>query len=186
MMWTRGTRGRAGVCVGVALLAAGGLAACGDDDDDASASREQLVAAADAICQRIDAEGSRLSEEVYGADFSLEPSLDQQAEFLRELVAGVEDAFADIEALPGPEDGKAILARVFGEDPFIEEARAAIALADAGDEPGFEAAMGSLFSGESDPDPAVVDAARDYGFEACVPADGGADDEDHEGDDDEG
>jgi hypothetical protein len=164
------------------LVIVGLLGGCGNDDDgaDASDGRAELIADADAICERIDAEGEQLSAEVYGEDFSLEPTLEAQAEFLRRLVAGVEDGLAEIEALPGPADGKAILERVFSEDPFIADARAAIALADAGDEAGFETAMTALFDEGSDPDPALVEEARDYGFTSCVPA------TDDDGDHDDG
>ena len=174
----RGRKRGAGALV-VALAAL--LSGCGDDDDDASAGREEYVAAADAICARIDAEGTELSEQYFGEDFSQQPSLDEQAEFLRALVAQVEAGLNDIDALSGPEEGEALLRRVFDEDPFIDGARAAIALADVGDEPGFESALGELFGEGGDPDPELAEQAREYGFSSCVPSnDGGDDDHDEE------
>ena len=166
----QGTFGRVGLGVCLAMVGAGGLTACGDDDDTGSGDREQLVAAADAICERIDAEGERLSDEVYGPDFSRDPSLEEQAEFLRQLVINVDGGLDDIEALPGPADGKALLARVFEEDPFVDDARAAVALADAGDQAGFERALEALFDEGSDPDPELVEDAQAYGFRSCVPS----------------
>ncbi|HJR26048.1 MAG TPA: hypothetical protein VJ804_11270 [Acidimicrobiales bacterium] len=163
----------------VAGVLAAPVAGCGDDDDAEGASgKDAFVAAADAICERIDAEGTELSNEVYGEDFSLDPTLDQQAELLRALVANVEEGQDEIAALGGPAEGQAILARVFGEDPFIEDARGAIALADAGDEAGFESALDALFGEGGDPDPELIEEAQAYGFRSCVPSDGDDPDDD--------
>ncbi len=153
----------------VALALASVATGCGDDDAS-SDGKAELVAAADAICARLDVEGTELSDVVYGPDFSREPTLEEQAEFLRQLVANVDEGRAEVAALAGPEEGKALLDRVFGEDPFVEDARDAIALADAGDQAGFEAAMDELFGEGGEVDEDLVAEATDYGFQDCVPS----------------